>query len=411
MSATPTTVLASLKEEWSDDKLVPQIYEGGPFLANVERTEKFNVGDKVIGAITEHRTGGISVVPTAGSSALNPAGNVGMRQFQYDLVTDIVQVKAELGAILKTGGKAQAVAEVLDTEVESAVQEARKHKTRQIFSDQTALIAKCGTTNGSNEVELDPAQGYAALVRDWLHVSMTVDIGTTSVEDDIAAGVRIEAVEISESTPSITISGSTVSTDSDDYVSIANARDGTTSYESNGLRNIIGSGALGGLSGGRWAAAAVDTSTTSLTLQALNDMHRKIRMQVGGQRGESAGYKVYMSYLQHQRFDDEQRVQLRFGGETAIDAKGFEFTKYNGMEIYSEPDIRDSDVFFVNMKDLFLAVGNGAGFGASGWLQNPGGGASLKWQEGTTAFADAFYYTGNLCARRRSRMGAFTALT
>jgi hypothetical protein len=68
-------------------------------------------------------------------------------------------------------------------------------------------------------------------------------------------------------------------------------------------------------------------------------------------------------------------------------------------------------VFFVNMEDLLLVTGAGAGFGKAGWMNNPGGGPDLGWAQGTTAFTDGYYYTGQLGARRRNRMGSFTALT
>jgi hypothetical protein len=381
-----------MKEVWTDDHLVSQLYESTPFLDMVEKTEKYNVGEYAVVPITEYRSGGVTVTDTSGSAALNPAGNVGVRQATYSLVFDYNQVKIEHAAIVSTGGKPQAVAEVINTETESAVAETRKQVSRQIWGDQSGLIAKCGTTTTSATIVLDVTEGYQALVRDWLHPTMTVDIGTTADPVAVASGRTITAVTESESAPTIVISGATVSTTSSHYVTLSGSRSGSTSKESNGLRNIISSSAaLGGLAaGGKWTSGAqADTTTTSLTLGALNGLNRRIRMHTGGLRDNKSA----------------------FSSDKAIDAGGWEYVGYNGMEIYSEPDIRDTDVFFVNMEDLLLVTGSGSGFGKAGWMNNPGGGADLGWAQGTTAFTDGYYYTGQLGARRRNRMGSFTALT
>jgi hypothetical protein len=414
MPATFTTIQGALKEEWTDDKLVSQLYSSTPFLDKLERLEKEFVGEYAQVPITEYRNGGVTVASTSGSTALNPAGNVGVRQAQYSPVFHYGQVKIEHAAIMTTGTKAQAVAEVIDLEATSAVEEVRKQISRQFFGDQSALIAKCGVTTAANDVVLDVTEGYQALVRDWLHPSQTVDIGTTADPVAIASARTISAVVESETAPTIDISGATVSTTSSHYVTLSGSRSGATSKEANGLRNIISSTtALGGLAaGGKWTAgSSADTTTTSLTLGALNSLNRKVRMHTGGLRDDAAGYQVYMSYKQMENLYNELQNQVRFTGDKAIDAGGWEYVSYNGMTIYSEPDIRDGDVFFVNMDDLFVVTGRGAGFAPSGWLNSHGAGIDMSWSQGTTAFTDGFYYVANLGARRRNRMGAFTGLT
>lgn len=418
MPATWSTIQSALKEVWTDDRLVSQLYEETPFLAMIERTEKYNIGEYAVVPITEYRNGGVTVTDVSGSSALNPAGNVGVRQAQYGLVLDFGQVKIELGAILSSGSKAQSVAEVIDVETTSAVAEVRKQKNRQLFGDQSGYLAQCGTTTAANLVVLDTAgatgfKGYQALQRDWLHPTQTVDIGTAANPTAIASGRTITAVSEDSTTPTITISGAVVTTDNTHYVTLSGSRSGSTSKESNGLRNIIStSSTLGGLAaGGKWTAAGVSTAT-DLTIGALNDMNRTVRMHTGGLRDNKTGYKIFASYLQMQRLYDQLQNQVRFDGDRGLDSGGFEYVKYNGMEIYSEPDIRDSDVFFVNTDDLLLVTGSGAGFGPAGWLNNPGGGgAEMGWAQGTTAFTDGYYFTGNLAARRRNRMAGFFSLT
>ena len=271
-------------------------------------------------------------------------------------------------------------------------------------------------TAGVERVFLDRSRRLTAAAQTLMLVAVADDTGQLATIQRAAAALSVppDAFAEAERSGLITISGATVSTTSSHYVTLSGSRSGSTSKESNGLRNIISSSAaLGGLAaGGKWTSGAqADTTTTSLTLGALNGLNRRIRMHTGGLRDNKSAYKVFMSYANMERLYNELQNQVRFSSDKAIDAGGWEYVGYNGMEIYSEPDIRDTDVFFVNMEDLLLVTGSGSGFGKAGWMNNPGGGADLGWAQGTTAFTDGYYYTGQLGARRRNRMGSFTALT
>lgn len=411
MPATWSTIQAALREVFTDDNLVSQLYEETPFLSMLERTEKYNIGEYAVVPITEYRNGGVTVTDVSGSSALNPAGNVGTRQAQYGLVLDFAQVKIELGAILSTGSNPQSVAEAIDIEVASAVAETRKQKSRQFFGDQSGQITNCGVTTASTTVVLDTTNGAAALARDWIHPTQTIDIGSSANPTSVAAARTVVSVDPAANT--IVISGAAVTTAATDFISLSGSRSGSTSKESNGLRNIISrTAALGGLAaGGKWLAATADSSSTDLTLPLLNNASRAVRMATGGLRDNKRGFKVFASYLQMQRLYDQLQNQVRFSGDKQVDAGGWEYVSYNGNSIYSEPDIRDSDVFFVNMEDLLLVTGSGAGWGSAGWLNSGGGGADMGWAQGTTAVTDGYFMTGNLAARRRNRMGGFYTLT
>ena len=146
MPATWSTYQSAMKEVWTDDHLVSQLYESTPFLDMLEKTEKYNVGEYAVVPITEYRSGGVTVTDTSGSSALNPAGNVGVRQATYSLVFDYNQVKVEHAAIMSTGGKPQAVAEVINTAGD---------QVSQVASDaaKTANTARRGVQNVASAAE------------------------------------------------------------------------------------------------------------------------------------------------------------------------------------------------------------------------------------------------------------------
>jgi hypothetical protein len=100
------------------------------------------------------RNGGFTVTGTAGSSALNAAGNVGPAQAQYALAFNYQQVKVDHPAIVSSQGNSNAVAGALDTELEGASSMMRTQITRQVYQDQTALICQCAAGGASTTVNL-----------------------------------------------------------------------------------------------------------------------------------------------------------------------------------------------------------------------------------------------------------------
>jgi hypothetical protein len=80
MPQTWSTFQAALKETWTDDDFETQFYDNHPLLEDIERTEKHTIGEYANVPLLLTRNGGFTVAGTAGSSALNAAGNVGPRR-------------------------------------------------------------------------------------------------------------------------------------------------------------------------------------------------------------------------------------------------------------------------------------------------------------------------------------------
>lgn len=404
MSATLSDYNDALKEVWTQDTLETQFYDKNPFLEKVEKTGSHTIGAKASVPLKVSRNGGFSAVPSSGSSALNAAGNVGIDKAEYTLAFFYQQVKIEHAAIVQTGGKPQSVANVIDTEMEGATSAIRKQLTRQLFGNGDALIAQCTTTSGSTEVELlSTGYGYDAIVRRWLYPGLTVDIGTTGSEATIVGDTVITAVEKSSSTPSITI-GTAVTTSSDHYVSIANARAGTTSYEMNGLRNIVStSSTLGGIgASGEWVAASVDSSTTTIDLPALEAMQEAILQE----SGENATM-ILTSFRQQRRIYDLLQNQVRFGSDN-VGAGAVQKTTWNGMQIEAQVDCPNRQLWFLTPEDFLVVKGSK---GAHWMSEFEGGKGPLTHGASTTAFTGTLAYPIQLGIKRRNRLGGFTALT
>jgi hypothetical protein len=412
MPATWSTFQAALKETWTQDDFETQFYDNHPLLEDIEKTDKHTIGEYANVPLELTRSGGFSVTGTAGSSALNAAGNAGVNQAQYALAFNYQQVKVDHPAIVTSQGSSNAVATALDTELESASSMMRTQITRQVYQDQTALICQCAAGGASTTVNLATtlasatvsATGYDALVKGWLDVSMTVDIGTTASEATIVADSPISAVSIDSTTPTITI-GSSVTTTTSHFVSIANARSGATSLEMNGLGNIAsGTATLGGITAtNRWKSY-VDSTTTDLTLDSLLAVQEQVQSFTNKVKPQS---KVLMGFKQGRRFYNLFQNQVRFQSDTAIAAGNTAPISWNGMTIQQDGDCPSNKVFFVDT-DALLLVTSPQGVH---WANEITGGEKVVWGQGTTQFVGLLAYPLNLAAKRRNSLAQMTALT
>jgi hypothetical protein len=393
----------ALKETWGQDDFELQFYDDHPLLSDIERTDQHTIGEYVNLPLETYRNGGFSVTGTAGSAALNPAGAVGVAQAQYALAFNYQQVKVDHPVMASSIGNSNAVANVIDTELEGASSMIRTQVTRQAYKDQTALITAT-TAATSATVPLNVVDGYDALVRGWLDIGMTVDVGTTASEASLVADSPISAVSISSSAPTITIGTSITSTTST-YVSVANARSGTSSLEMNGLGNIIsGTATLGGISAGNRWLSYVDSTTTDLTLDSLLAVQEQIQ-QFGG--NVKPGAKVMMGYRQGRRFYNLFQNQVRFQSDSQIAAGSTAPIAWNGMTIVQDPDCPSTKVFFVQPSNLKLVT---SPLGVH-WANEFTGGQKIAWAQNTTQFVGLLAYPLNLAANRRNTMAAMTALT
>lgn len=410
MAATVAAYADVMKEVWTADRLEKQFYDKNPFLDRVEKTSRFHTGDKAVVPIHKGRSGGYSVKPAAGG-ALNGADEQQVDRAEYNYTHHYFEVELESAAIEQTDGKALSVANVIDTEVTGAVADLRKQITRQAFGNGDALIAQCDTTSSSTTIELlSTGYGYDALERGWLYAGLKVDIGTTANEVAIADGVTITSVNESSSDPDIVVSGSAVSTTSSHYVSIKDARSGTTSYEMNGLRTIAGSTstAIGGLdpdTAGEefWKPAHVDTTTTALSLDLLLTMQRKVHQKTGGNPTF-----VITSLAQQQGFYQLLQNQTRFAGEAKLGAGNVGGVSWNGLTVEAQPDVPTRELYMVTIEDLFLV----APPGGPKWMSDiEGAGGRLRWKQGFTSFVDAVAYRPQLACKRRNSHAAAIGLT
>jgi hypothetical protein len=238
-----------------------------------------------------------------------------------------------------------------------------------------------------------------------------VDIGTTANEIAVADAVTVVSVSESISAPSFVASASVTET-ANDFVSIANARTGTTSFETNGLRTIAGSttSAVGGLdpdTAGEefWKPAAVDTTTTLVSLDLLLTLQRSVFQKTG-----SFPTFITTSPKQAANLYAQFQNQVRFGGDKETAAGAAHSFTWNGLTIEVDPDIPDRELYMLNLADFFI-VTDGQ-FGKPTWMSDiEGSGGRFRWVQGNTKVTDAVVYPNNLAIKRRNGLAAAIGLT
>lgn len=402
-----TSFLAALREGWTQDTIEDQIYQGNPALEAFERmTPAIEVGNTARTPVHTGRGGGFSMVPRTGSAALNAADNEETNQATWNYAHAWQQVQIETAVVDESSKNSLAVAQAVDYEMSSKVENLRKQITRQIFGNGDSLIAQCTTTSGSATVNLlSTGLGNQAIVRTWLYPGQQIDIGTTGNETLRVADAVIQSVSESTSAPTITIDSS-ITTASTDFVSIANARSGATSYETNGLQNIVSlTASLGGISPATvpgWKAAGVDTTAQALGLPVLYKQQRNIFQRTGNDPTWAL-----TSPAQREALYIALQSQVRFAGDGNLGAGKVQQLMLGNTAVEAQPDCPDPFFYFLT-KEKLMSIRTQKPEWAS---KKYGGGNELEWQQGTTRLVGALVYRFQIGTNRRNAHSALTALS
>jgi hypothetical protein len=387
-----------MKEVWTQDRLEKQFYDQNILLDQIEKTSRYKVGRVAKVPVHLDRSGGYTIVPEAGSDSLNPADSQKIGVAEFNHTRHWFQVQIDSGAITSSEGPL-AVASAMDTEVTGAIENTRHQVAAQAYGNGDGKLAVCGTTTSSATVVL--ADSFA-IDRGFLYPGLTIDIGTATTagtEDSIANDREITAVN--PATPSITISGATVSTTGSHSVSIANSKDGSTFYGMNGLGNIVSDGEFGGLTDERWESKAITTSAGDLSLELLLNTQRLIFQQRGGRPDG-----CLTSPLQQQLFYMLLQQQARFSGDAGLGAGNDSGAKWSGMQVDAQPDCPDDEWYMLTKKHLFMVRTD-----KPTWVTQKYGGSILEWKQGSTNLVGAIEYYAQLATNRRNAHGKLTGLS
>jgi hypothetical protein len=418
MAADTVTVWeAALKQGWTQDYLEKQFYAEDPLLDALEvKQPSTSIGLEAITPVWTARAGGVTMVPTEGSQELNTpdAQDLNRATWKYKRIVDSAEF--DTAAIYQSEGQANAVADVLSTEMEGKLSDLRKQVTRQLFLDSTGLICQCAKEEEEKTtvklavpaVTNEYALGYQAIRNGWLVPGQEIDIGTTTEEAKVVSKKPIVSVTESESAPAIVL-GSAVKTATTDYVSLANTRSGTTSYELNGFRNITSETAtLGNLNPETvptWKGLRTKAENSAITRQMVIGLRRKIR-----QRGVQPDW-AFTSLKQVEYLENQLFAQVRFAKPGEIDTGTGESLMIGTLKVQGHNDCPDEDFNMVKKDHLFMLRKE-----KPVWIPQKygGGGGSkgiLQWKPGTTFLATALEYPIQLCTNRRNATGHIAELT
>lgn len=402
MAATLTAYNDALKRIWTQDKLEEQIYQDTPLLSKIEKLTRHKVGEVARVPLHVSRNGGYTALPQGGGT-LNTAGNQGISKAQYNYTHHHQQIAIQGDAIDGTSSNALSVAEVIDTEVKGALTDLKRQLQRQLFLNGDALIAQCRASD-SNNVDLNTTSGRNAIDRGWLFVGQPVDVGTTTIEDDIVNGSTITAVD--SSLYAFTVAAGNITTeDTGDYVSQKDARDGTTSYEMNGLQNLVDTASdFAGLTVAgepTWAAAGEDSTSQALTLSLMLQQDQKIHQKTG-----SKADFVVTGLKQERKFYELLQQQVRYSSDSGLNAGNQENVKWKGMEFICDPDCQDEYMYFGKLKHLFIVA-----IDKPYWQNKITGGNILDWVQTSDSYGAKLTYRLNLATNRRNAFSKLTALT
>lgn len=400
MAGTLETLGPTLDRVYAPRKVVEQLYQDTPFWDKLKKTDRYTIGEEARVVIHDGRNGGFTNLPEGGGT-LNTAGEQGFHKanFKYKNHHQSVAIQGE--AIDGTQGDANAIVEATTVEFDGAIADMNRQLVRQSYLNGDARIAACRASS-SNNVDLNTTSGKIAIERGWLFVGLPVDVGSATEQTKRVNGSKI--TEIDEANVAIKVASGNVTTEeATDFVSVKGARSGETSYEMNGLRNIVGTAELGGLSSTTspvWKST-VESSSIPLTISALLTAQQRIR-QV---RGKSPTF-LLTGLKQQRKFYELLQQQVNFTSDRGLTAGSDETATWNGMEIYADPDCPDEDLYLGHWEHFFLVA-----MSDPYWQNKVTGGNILSWSQGTDSYVAKLTYRANLAVNRRNDLYRFSALT
>jgi len=402
MAATESSLEAALDVIWTRRHFVEQLFEENRFLEKIKKTDKFTQGKEAKVPLHVTRNGGFTSLPSGGGT-LNEAGNQGYDEANFKL-THHHQQAAIQGDILDVSDDKQgSIVTAMDEEVTRALNDMNRQFTRMAYMDQTGRIAQCRTSN-TNNVDLNTTSGRIAIERGWIYEGQQVDVGTKTEEATIVNGSTVTNVD--DVNYAFTVAAGNITTEgTTHYVSNKNARSGETSFEMNGIQNVISETAgLGGLTPTeqRQWKSTVNTTTTTLTIAALLTAQRKIRQR----RGKSPTF-LNTGLLQQQKFYELLEQQVHFSSDKGLTAGADDTTTWNGMEIFADPDCPDELLAMGHWEHFFMLE---SAAGGPYWQNKITGGNKLAWIQGTDSYGGKVTYRCQLAADRRNDLYLFNAL-
>lgn len=410
MAQTAANLIAIRKEVYTQDVLEKMFYEDAPVLERFERTNKYTMGREVRVPMWSYFGNGTTVLDSGGGT-FNPDDAQDTQVASYTLSYGWQPIGLEFGALNEVNGPPASVGDALTLETEGAMIGLRRQVMRMAGGNGDGLIAGTLADAGVNTIRLDPAKrGLHALTAGFLSPGNVVDIGTAPNGQSLATARLITDVDDTDETqPKIVISGATISPTASTFVTLAHPAGAPKEFT--GLRGMFGSmtsvvGNLNPATAGLhfWKPAAVDTTTTVYSLDLPLTLQRKVRA-----RTRQTPVWFVTSLAQAANHYSLLQTQVHFGGDMNLTAGADQKAGWNGMEFTADPDIPDNELYLLDPKAFFLAVGK---YTKPTWKSEVQGvNRGLDSVIGASGFKDALVYALALGIKRRNTGASAQALT
>lgn len=310
---------AVLKDDYRGP-LRKQINDRVKFMAQLEKNTTDFVGRRAIVPCHVGRNTGVGsrkegeVLPPAGAqktvdAIITSKSHYGRIRLTKQVIT---QMASDRGAFVRA----------IKLETKGLVADCTVDHGRQAWGTSDGIIAQCGTTANSTTVQLATTTPEAMLI--FLREGTSIDIGTTSVPDTIAADREVTAANLTNKT--ITISGASVTTTSSHFVSRAGAGGASTDQrELTGWQDLVGTAAVQGIdpsSYPAWESVVDDNGSTNrpfsenLVEKTSQRAENRSNMTASIAFAEDGVYRAIAAHLKaYQRIVNKETLR---GGHAAI---------------------------------------------------------------------------------------------
>lgn len=413
MPQTAVSLAQVMKEAWTSERLIKQFEDKNAPLGRIEALKGTMIGRQAQTPVWGGRSGA-STSLGAGGGNLNPAQEQPTAQALWTLVYNWFQIELDTSALAQASGQsAQSIVGGKDLEIEGAIENQKHQMTRMVVTNGDGIVAAFDTAASNTVLPLvnaageGNAYGYSALVRGWLFPKQPIDIGTTSDTDVLSPDNPITAVNYSNpAAPTVTVTTAVATTLGTHFAFIPNPNSGTAANpELNGIRQIIGTGALGGLNPATagqeyWRGAFKDQTTTTFSLDLPLNLQRYVL-----QNSNEAGSAVWTGYKQQMNFYSLLQSQISYASDASLSVGDVKAPKWNGMSVDAFADVLDTDWFQLTLSDLIRIK---SAMDKPTWASDiEGAGGSTRWKQGTTRFVDGVVYPMQFgCQRRNTQAGA-----
>lgn len=403
MTATRTTVDGILKEIYEGD-VNDALNEEEVTSRRLEKTSEGVIdtvgGKQVVFPVRHRRNSGISY--RAENTQLAAAGRQGYIAATEDLKYGYGRFSITGPTMELAETNQQAFMSALDGEMDGLKGDASRDRNRIIYghaanatNDTTGILAKVTVGATSATQTVDNTQPF--------DIGMVVDLVVESTGTAIASGTGLSITAIDDSASTITLSGSVTT-----LTTTAVVRTGNYGEEPYGLSTLVGaSGTVHGINsataGNEFWRSIVDSSTTTLTENAMISVCDQIRRRAGGGGRPTAIFcslgvrRAYYGLMQSLRRYNEPKT---FEGGLV----GLSFNHGKEIPVVEDVDCPKKSMYFLNEKSIKI-------YRRKDWYFEDSDGAILKWDDNYDRFQGLLKCYWQMATGMRNNHGVMTNIT